>query len=196
MGCSSVSRFHLTDPAQRAVIRKYWPAAKPKYWMPSAPVLEAINEEIGLYNELQVDGRPISDYFRFNHRTGQGFPTRSQGGTIGSKQGSWDKLPPTIFPLRRDDGIPWIKKDYLSASVLYRDIDRNDDTYKGFAYCYGHVYGRSLRVPAYLTDSFHTRIDGEPILGEDIDGRTARDRPWPFFERDEYFYQQDNFGLN
>lgn len=196
MDCNSVSRFHLTDPAHRAVIRKYWPASRPRYWMPSAPVLEAINEEIGLYNKLQVDGRPIVDYFQLNHHTGRGFPTRLQGGTMGSEQRLWDKLPPTVFPLRQDDGIPWIKDNYLSVTILYRDIDRNDDAYKGFAYCYGHVYGRSLRVPAYLTGSFRTRIDGELIFGEDTDGRMARDRPWPFFERDEYFYQQDNFGLN
>jgi hypothetical protein len=197
MDCNSVKVEHLTDPAQRAIVRGYWPASRPRYWTPSVRALEELSDRIQLNNEMIVDGRPVKAYTDLNDNVGNGFPTRRQGGLLRSKHRTWDKLPPTVFPIRRDEGIPWIKKDYLSATMLYRDVDLGDGALRGFAYCYAQIAGDgALGVPAYLNGAFSTRVDGEPIFGEGADDRIARERPWPFFERDEYFYTQDNFGLN
>jgi hypothetical protein len=196
LGCDAVLRLHLTDPAERAIIAEYWPDSKPRYWMPTKQQLEEIRKRIGIYTEVTVDGRDAKAYSKLNYNTANGFPTRAQGGTIGSRHKPWDKLPPTVFPIRRDEGIPWATREYQTANKLYRDIVLDGGDMRGFAYCYAWVPGQYLGVPAYLNGNFETRVDGEPIFGEASDTRMPRDRPWPFFERDEYFYRQDSFGLN
>lgn len=196
LGCHAILRYRLSDPEQRAYLRKFWPPSKPKFWMPSKPQLEQLNDDLGLSNDVLIDGRPISNYFRLNHHTGKGFPTRAQGGVFRSKHLPSDKLPPTVFPVRRDEGIPWVTEDFPTATALHRDVDQGDGAYQGFAYCYGSISGQDFQVPAYIKSDFSTRVDGEPIFGEATDGRPAHNRPWPFFERDEYFYFLDTFGLN
>lgn len=196
LGCHAIQRYRLSDPEQRAHLRKFWPASRPKFWMPSEAQLEQLNDDLGLSNDALIDGRPISDYFRLNDHRGNGFPTRAQGGIFRSKHRPSDKLPPTVFPVRRDEGIPWVTEDLPTATTLYRDIDQDGGAYQGFAYCYGGISAQDFHVPAYINGSFITRVAGEPIFGEATDGRLARNRPWPFFERDEYFYLPDNFGLN
>jgi hypothetical protein len=201
MFCSAVRRLHLTDPAQRLIVADYWPDSKPRYWSPTWQELERLNKSLGIFSRMIADGRKVTDYRRLNDYRADGFPTRAQGGTIGSKHETWDKLPPTVFPLRRDEGIPWLTPDYLTATTLHRHVDIFGGENQGFAYCYSQIPGDGLGVPAYLNGSFTTVVDGEPILGEKSDMRstetpTARDRPHSFFERDEYFYVQDTFGLN
>ncbi len=193
MDCRSMQRLHVSHPMQRAIIREYWPTSRPHYWMPSEQTLKEIEKKIHLWNKMIVDGRPAGDYFHLNWHAANGFPTRAQGGRLYTKHKEWDPLPPTVFPLRTDEGIPWITKNHATATTLYRDIDIGKGMYQGFAYCYGSI---NFEVPAYLNDSFQTRVDGEPIFGETTDERMPRDRPWPFFERDEYFYFEDRFGLN
>jgi hypothetical protein len=196
LGCEAVLRLHLTDPAERAVVAEYWPDSKPRYWMPTKQQLEEIRKRIGIYTEVSVDGRDATAYSKLNYNVGDGFPTRAQGGVLGSKHRPWDKLPPTVFPIRRDEGIPWVTSRYPTATTLYRDVELADGKNRGLVYCFAWVPGQYLRVPAYLNGKFETRVDGEPVFGEASDTRMPRDRPWPFFERDEYFYRQDSFGLN
>ncbi len=194
--CSAVRRLHLTDPAQRAVVAEYWPSSKPRYWMPTEAQLNEINKRISIYNHVFADGRPALDYSRLNDNRGDGFPTRAHGGVLHSKHRPTDKLPPVVFPLQRDEGVPWLTKDYLEATRLYRNVHVASEQNRGFAYCYAEIWGTDFANPAYKSGTFTTLIDGEPVLGETTDERTPRDRPWPFFERDQYFYLQDTFGLN
>jgi hypothetical protein len=196
MDCHAVLRLHLTDPAERAVVAEYWPDSRPLYWMPSDRDLEELGKKIGIYNRVTVDGRKAGAYSKLTYNTADGFPTRAQGGILGSRHKPWDKLPPTVFPVRRDEGVPWVTQDFLTAATVYRDVELAGDETRGFAYCYARIPGQSLGVPAYVNGEFETRIDGSPIFGELSDMRTPRDRPWPFFERDEFFYYQDSFGLN
>lgn len=196
LDCSAIRRLHLSDPNQRAVIAEYWPPSRPRFWMPTEAQLEEINKRIGIYNRVLADGREARAYSKLNYNVGNGFPTRAQGGVLRSKHRAWDKLPPTVFPLRRDEGIPWLTRDFLTATTIHRNIDLAEGQNQGFAYCYADIAGQDLGVPAYSNGKFETRVDGHPIFGEELDSRTPRGRPWPFFERDEYFYRQDTFGLN
>lgn len=197
MSCKAVLRLHLSDPVQRAIVAEHWPKSKPRYWMPSAQQLAELDRRLSIFSHVMADGREALAYSRLNDNRGNGFPTRAHGGIIGSKHEPWDKLPPTVFPLRRDEGIPWLTRDYTAAATLYRHVEVADGANQGFAYCYAQIPGNELGVPAYLNGGFETRIDGVPIFGESSDTRSPpRDRPFPFFERDEYFYYQDSFGLN
>lgn len=196
MSCHAVLRLHLTDPAQRAVLARYWPDSRPRYWMLNKQELKELDQKLGIYNRVTADGQKVLAYSRLNDNRGDGFPTRAKGGVLGSKHRPWDKLPPTVFPLRRDEGIPWLEPDYLKAATLYRDVELAGDDNRGLAYCYARIPGLGLGVPAYLNGKFESRVDGLPIHGETSDSRAPHDRPWPFFERDEYFFYQDSFGLN
>jgi hypothetical protein len=148
LGCDAVLRLHLTDPAERAVVAEYWPESKPRYWMPTKQQLEEIRKRIGIYTRVTADGRKASAYSKLNYNVANGFPTNAQGGVLGSKHRSWDKLPPTVFPIRRDEGIPWVTRDYPTATTLYRDVELAGGENRGFAYCYAWVPGQYLGVPA------------------------------------------------
>jgi hypothetical protein len=194
MSCHVVARLHISD-AGRAIIREYWPASKPRYWTPSQQQLDAIDRRVKLFSD--ADGDPSTRYLAMGHHTAIGFPTRAHGGTIGSSHREWDLLPPTIFPMRRDEGIPWVKPSTLTDSTLYRDVELDSRANRGFGYCYRRippsVLGTTRNVPYFR---FASRVDGLSILGEETDPRQARDRPWPFFETDEYLYLSQTFGLN
>jgi len=196
MSCYLVTRLHVSSEAARAIVREYWPSSRPRYWAPTEEQLNEIDKRARLFNEMSVDGHPAGRYLLMGEHTGIGFPTRAQGGAIGSAHRAWDLLPPTIFPLRRDEGLPWITSDVLQAGTLYRDVELDGDASRGFAYCY-------RRIPVYrpgdATNSglrYATRVDGVSIFGEETDARMSRDRPWPFLERDEFLYFQEAFGLN
>lgn len=197
MGCRLVMRLHLTDPEQRAIIGHYWPQNKPRFWRPLPNDFRAIVKQLDLYTRAEADRHPVKDYLRLNYETSRGFPTRTRGGVIGSKHRPGDKLPPTIFPLQRDEGIPWVSPTGLTAKTLYRNVDLDSDANRGLAYCYGELSVDQYGSPAYATGNFATLVDGLPIVGEDTNtDEPLRERPRPFFENDEYFYFQDDFSIN
>jgi hypothetical protein len=143
-----------------------------------------------------VDGIPVSRYLQMGHHTAIGFPTKAQGGTIGSAHKPWDMLPPTIYPLRRDEGMPWVKPSALSAKMLYRDVDLGGGSNLGLGYCYRNIPIESLRSSGEEALRFSTRVDRVSIFGENTQGGAARELPGPFFENDEYLYLPEVFGLN
>ncbi len=194
MSCHVVQRLQISD-ATRAIIRKYWPASKPRYWTLSEPQqMNIIREHVNLFGD--ADNNPSTKYLAMGHHTAIGFPTRARGGAIGSSHREWDMQPPTIFPMRRDEGIPWISADTLKAPALFRDVELRTDENRGLAYCYRTIPINGLRSDAVNEVSFVTRINGEKIYGEDADVRQQWERPWPFIERDQYLYFHSSFGLN
>jgi hypothetical protein len=196
-GCYVVTRVHLTSPEDRAIIGHHWPTDKPRFWRPSNSDFRKIFEQLQLYTRVEADGRPFRDYLRLNYETSQGFPTRTHGGVIGSKHRPYDKLPPTIFPLQRDEGIPWVSTTALTAKTLYRNVDLGTGANRGRAYCYAELSGDQYGFPAYASGSFSTLVDELPIVGEDANtDEPLHARPRPFFENDEYFYFQDDFSIN
>jgi len=143
-----------------------------------------------------IDGFPVSSYLWMGHHTAVGFPTKTQGGTIGSAHKTWDLLPPTIYPLRRDEGISWVKPSALSADMLYRDVELGGGANLGLGYCYRDIPVESLRARREEILRFSTRVDGVSIFGENTEGPAARNLPGPFFENDEHLYLPQAFGLN
>lgn len=193
IGCHSVARYRLTDPASRELLRQYWPSNRPRFWMPPthAQYKELYDRLFAHGDRLLVDGTPYKDYFRIYERP-YGFPTRARGGTL---YYSW--LPSKIYPIRADEAMPWATPKLYSAVTIYRDIDSNGGANLGFAYCYGSLaYGDigKLHLPNYFERQFATRIDGMRIDGE-ASHLSAPDSPPMFFEADEYFWVQFNFWL-
>lgn len=108
------------------------------------------------------------------------------------------QLPPVIFPMRAEDGVPWATPALANADVIRRDVEIAGK--RGFAYCYTLIAGRGaledLHVPGYAKRKFVTYVDGKRIFGEENNHMHPSIEPHLFFERDEYFYALMAFGLN
>jgi hypothetical protein len=192
--CYGVRRFHLSDPAARELLHKYWPADKPRFWMPADPAAKELKHKLYGLNGGKgplINGIPYREYIpRYPAR---GWPTRAKGGTF--YQGT---LATEIYPFRADDGLPWLMPSLATAAVIYRDIDMKQGTTKGFAYCYAwlrYEAGTSLfdrHFPNYFKRKFETRVDNVSIRIEGISEVTPPDIPYIFLENDEYFYEEVN----
>jgi hypothetical protein len=190
--CYGVRRYHLSDPAARELLRKYWPADKPRFWMPSSAITEQLRPKFYGLNGSKgpyINGFPYKDYVV--HYVAKGWPTRAKGGIF--YKGA---LPTEIYPFRADDGLPWLEPTLATADVIYRDVDMKQGTNKGFAYCYAwlrYQAGTSLfthHLPDYFKRHFQTRVDGVPIQVGSAPFTATPDIPYLFFENDEYFYQE------
>lgn len=197
--CSGAQRYRLSDDGARETLREFWPDSRPRFWMPSREVSKEIEQRLSLNSEVLVDHGRKKDVLFLGHSRAEGFPTRTKGGMLRSGK-PWSMLPPVIFPMRADDGIPWADPKLSSARDIYRDIDLAGGENKGFAYCYSILFGRGaagdLHIPNYNSRTFRARVDGQPIAGDELDDTSPSRRPRMFFEADEYFYRRFDFGLN
>jgi hypothetical protein len=195
INCYLVERYELSDPAERAVLRKYWPEGQPQFWMPTGPQYKLINDGT---RRMLVNGVPARDYFQFGHYQSRAFPTRNRGGMLRSGRPS-SQLPIEIYPIRSDDGIPWITPSLAKAETIYRDIDYGAGSHRGFAYCYSSFRTpddiTKAHIPDYFSRLFLTRVDGQAIYGEEKLNQDPVNTPWQFFERDVAVYQFTGFGL-
>ncbi len=126
-----------------------------------------------------------------------GFATRARGGQFYSGK-EWSQLPSKIYPLRAEDGVPWMVPALREATTIHRDVDLMSGANAGFAYCYGNLFGapeaiKDLLVPNYFNRQFVTRVDGVPVARP---GRSQAEMTLLFFEEDEYFYLGLHFGLS
>ncbi len=189
INCYFVQRYHLTDPAAQRALRQHWPSSQPRFWMPQLDQYRSLNEKI---KNTEFNGVPQRQIFSFGHYQSRAFPTRTGGGMLGSgRPGS--QFPSEIFPLRSDDGIPWLNRELGDAPIIYRDIDLDGGRNRGFAYCYSSFrlqdWVTQLYLPNYFERTFRTRIDGAPIFGEENQSWLPNDAPGPFYERDQYLYR-------
>jgi hypothetical protein len=147
---------------------------------------------------LATDGHRLKDIVHFGHNQALGYPTRNRGGMLRSGQ-PWSEFPPTIFPMRADEGIPWVGSEVAASQIIYREIETGDAR-KGFAYCYSLLVGNGvageLHMPDYRKKVFLTRVDGDVISGEEEDDTAPANRPRSFFQDDRYHYRRFEFGLN
>lgn len=191
--CRTIHRYPITSAESRDAIRKLWPASRPKFWTPTWAEFRSIEKYV--HGKVIVEGHPASEYFYLGRYQAQGFPTRSGGGMI---QAARD-YPTAMFPIRADEGIPWITPALSSASTIYRDIEMEDGKKLGFAYCYAKIQGigvvSDVHIPNYNKLDFRTRIDGEPIVGEERDHSPPSQVPRPFFEGDQYLYEYFHFDI-
>jgi hypothetical protein len=197
LSCWAVARYQTTDPGLRAVIDRYRPEGNPRFWSPGYPTLRTVFKETGLFTTVRFDGALYRDYGAFGSQPG-GFPTRAKGGRLLTSPEP-NPLPPEIYPLRADDGVPWARPQVTEADVIYRDVDFDAGANRGFAYCYSFYIGRGalerLLLPNYRVSHVITRIDGQPILVTGEPGGSPERSPDFFFERDEYLYHPVVVGL-
>jgi hypothetical protein len=195
ISCYLIERYELSDPTERAVLRKYWPEGQPQFWMPTGPQYKLINDGI---RRMFVNGVPAQEYFQLGHYQSRAFPTRSRGGMLRSGRPS-SQLPIEIYPIRSDDGIPWLTPSLARAGTIFRDIDYGAGSHRGFAYCYSSFRTQDditkAHMPDYFKRRFLTRVDGQAIYSEEKLNQDPVNTPWQFFERDVAVYQFSGFGL-
>ncbi len=197
IACYGIERFRLTDPVARELLRSYWPAARPRFWMPPARIAKNIRDELFDMNSKQgamLDGHPYGDYL-LSYRN-MGYPTRAKGGML---DGAGRKLPSELHPFRADDGLPWITSAIASADAIYRDVELSGNT--GFLYCY-HFWRYASRsiveshLPHYYNRHFVTRVEGTAVELQGSPGVNGSDFPFLFFEDDQNFYTVVELGLD
>lgn len=120
LSCMGYRQFQLTDPAAREILSQYWSSSRPRFWAPAQTRFGEILSRLSFNNKLQVNGHKMREYFSIYEQGG--FPTTARGGMLRSGH-PWSHLPPTFYPLRADDGLPWLREQITSATTIYRDVD-------------------------------------------------------------------------
>jgi len=191
-GCHGVIRYKLSDAA-RAIVRKYWPADRPKFWATSNQAGDPFRDLMELERKTPIfpDGIRFIQHLNWGNYAYGGFPTRSGGGMIGS-----GAVPVEIFPSRFDRGIPWVFTEEVAKSrYLTRDVEVRTGPGKGLLYCYTYLNPGSLEIPLPNFSSRETRVrvDGDWVVTP-----SPRHWDWPrfFFERDGYMYTEFNVSLS
>lgn len=188
-GCEGVMRYHLSEPAARALLREFWPASRPHFWVPDAEKSTALDDRLKLMNGGRgplVGEHYYRQYFKIYEYSG--FATRVGGGMFWS-----GGFASTVFPFRADDGIPWITPALANAPIIYRDIELAGGSNAGYAYCYDALYVGPIRdahLPDYYHRRFATRVDGELV-----DVKYQGPNYLSFYENDEYVYYEFHFDL-
>ncbi|HWA50092.1 MAG TPA: hypothetical protein VG742_17605 [Dongiaceae bacterium] len=192
VSCRGYARYRITDPAFKNLVAKYWPHHRPEYWAPDPQSHGYFVDALGKWPN--VDGVSLKQYMR--NYAQSGFATRARGGQFYSgNPGS--AYPPRVYPIRAEDGVPWINLKIMDASVIYRDIDLTNGANAGLLYCYAWLVGlqrefRELLIPHYLDREFLLRVNGVPVEN----GASGHTPQIFFFERDEYLFRQFHFGLS
>ena len=196
--CYGVVRYELTSEAARAFLRTLWPDSRPQFWMPPREQYAEFLRNPDIKRPTAIDGHQLRDIVNFGHNQTQGYPTRNRGGMLRSGQ-PWSDYPPIIFPMRADEGIPWVGPEVTSSPIVHRDVD-DEEGNKGFAYCYSMLVGNGvagdLHIPGYRKKIFVTRVGSELISGEEKDDSAPGVRPRAYFQEDKYYYERFSFGLN
>jgi hypothetical protein len=199
ISCHLIVKYELTDPTTRAIVAEYWPPNRPRFWTLPNEEFSGLSERAKLLSKAEVYGRPASAFSSYGGYQANGFVTRDGGGVLYSKHRPYDRVPPIIYPLRADDGVPWLTPSLAAAKVIYRDVDVEEKSDRGVAYCYSTLRSidsiSKVHLPDYFNRQFLTRVGGELIYGEADDKRLPPDRPSLFFEGDHGFYLQKSFGL-
>lgn len=195
LDCRGVRRYELSEAA-RAEVRRYWPADRPRYWASKGGKSEAFQALMRLERATPT----FANGFRYQqHFTGAaydyaGFPTRTRGGMAYSK--SFKLVPPELFPMRWDLGIPWIFNDRVAASSYVGvDVDVATGPGKGFFYCYKPVSpsaGLYEILPDIRSRTAQIRVDGQVVSAPEP--KRWNEPPRTFFENDRYMYELGGWG--
>ncbi len=188
--CRGVRRFELDEPEARAILRKYWPESKPRYWSVflneenGNPYWRQIVDELWALNKGQgamSKGVPLKKYYKRNI----GSPTLP--GKSGQVAVYGFRPSPELYPMRRDDGYPWLTREQVAEGLaVHFELDEGRN--KGFLYCYHRVGRTAGTFQLHLTDK---DIAAMPCY---VDGQRLH---WPekscwyepyFFEEDKAFY--------
>lgn len=197
--CHGVRRFVLDEPEARAIVRKYWPEDRPKYW--------AIPKD----SEKRTHGAAFYELFDMNERKGAKTNGRFLGHHYSPNQYKIYGLPgpsgkvkwsratprysPEYYPLRKDVGAAWFSEERAKARDFDVRFELDGGANKGFLYCYEKIaltpdwYGGEMLFPDALGE-IRCFVDGEPLQWPSEGCYTP---PGVFFERDEILYRTVRF---
>jgi hypothetical protein len=152
-GCQSVKKLELSEQA-REILRKYWPADKPRYWKLDRETMTKFEreagskggtpEKAGFYKRpLLVNDEYVVDYYwTFALPGTDGLPTRAGGGRLrqlnragfGQQRSPPEKVP-TIYPVAQNTSLFFYNLADKATSNIWARIDEQGGQTKGFAYC-------------------------------------------------------------
>jgi hypothetical protein len=151
--CQSVAKFELNERA-REVLRKYWPAHKPRYWkldLDTMTKFENESESIGGTPEKRgfykrpplIDEEYIAAYvWSLAMPDTDGLPTRAGGGRLrhldrsgrGQQRIPPEKVP-TIYPVAQNTSLAFYELADKANTNIWARIDERGGQTKGFVYC-------------------------------------------------------------
>jgi hypothetical protein len=199
--CFGVARYSLSDPEARSILRSFQPKSRTRFWTPIVDTRNTIRKKLQTTNNGNgplVNGIAANQYDSLGGAATAGFATRRGGGSFDSGPDKPRRFPPEVFPMRADNGVPWVSSDFATASTIYRDIEIERDSKQGFTYCYSLLAGRVLKqleLPDGNERSFVIRIDGHMLEVEQEPGVPRALIPSLFFENDEGYYRPFEINL-
>jgi hypothetical protein len=152
-GCQSVSKFELNEQA-REILRKYWPAHKPRYWKLDTDTMRRFQNEAeskgGTPEKAGFFHRPTlinDEYIRLYGWSlampdTDGLATRAGGGRLrhldrsgrGQQRIPPEKVP-TIYPVAQNTSFAFYQLADKATNNMWARIDERGGQTKGFAYC-------------------------------------------------------------
>ncbi|CAN7318168.1 hypothetical protein [Rhizobium sp. LjRoot254] len=205
--CYGYSRWKL-NAEQQAIVRKYWPAERPKYWTIADPKrLGAVTGEIvdstrtpGGARMMRDDGRIIASG-GVNRDVDLGAMRRDGVSAVGFSRPflvNAISLYPADMSMSQDKW-PELPDERAAAyaalkSITTAGIEVDGGKKRGFAYCYDMEWPRQFQrvvesVPAGAT------VDGEAVQGT-IDRWKGFGRTVPtIVERDQYLLRYEQYYL-
>ena len=189
--CYGVRRFELDEPEARAILSKYWPDSKPRYWSvflneeSGTPFIRQIVDELWALNQgkgARIDGKYLKNFFN-NEGLLRGLPGRSGRSAIFPVRHANE-----YYPTRRDDAAPWLTPEQVAEGLAVR-FELDEGRNKGFLYCYKWL-GRGGRVfDLHLTKADTAEmpclVDGQRLHWPE---KTCTFEAYHFFEEDKAFY--------
>jgi hypothetical protein len=154
--CDAIAKYELSE-ASREIVRRYWPAHKPRFWVPNEDASDAIWKEIHRGAQMNpanpnsqyyhrnplINDERVGDYaWDFSSPATDGLPTRTGGGALQQLQNGRAKMrnppykPPILYPVQYSATLPFYQtKDKNSDSPMWTRIDMRGGATQGFAYC-------------------------------------------------------------
>lgn len=204
--CWSYARALIPEEA-RPLVRKYWPANRPKYWIiPEYQTLAELREQLIAFKFTRDDGWS---------------PKLKGGGWPGSEQPSYGALhrkgsiliggafgrsyAPSFYPVSTDimearwPRDPSLWADYVASLTRpnFLNIEVAGTANRGFAYCYQSPI--SFPLPAWfgiLNSKERTfTVDGIPIAGMKKPWTAFLEPSMNIFEDDKFMFGFHNFYL-
>jgi hypothetical protein len=177
--CDAVGKYELSE-VSREIVRRYWPADKPRYWVPDGDAFDTIWKEI--HRGVPKDpANPAGEYFRrqpltknestydyawsYAEPATDGLPTRTGGGALQERDDSGRARmrnppykPPILYPVQYGATLPFYQtQDKNPESPLWARIDMRGGATKGFAYC-------QVKLPWFDLDAKESWRSAERLL--------------------------------
>ncbi|MGV3551672.1 hypothetical protein [Rhizobium sp.] len=204
--CYAYSRWKLSAE-QQAIVRKYWPAERPKYWtLADRKRLSELGGEIAEASQTPNGGRMMRDDGRIvashgvNRSVNLGAMRRDGVPMVGFSN-TYLVNAVSLYPFdttMSQDKWPEPPDERAAAyaalkSITTARIEVDGGRKRGFAYCYAMEWPRQFQQVAESVPAGAT-VDGEPAQG--VIDRWGLGAVVPtLVERDQYLFRYEQFYL-